>query len=469
MQLRDQSQPYSIIAIDASQVSYLDIKSLVRVGENVIRFPPKSDSNSIYFTLPALGEVSGLWEDMDLSWEAHHPHQKFRNQYPFVKSAHPNDGKRTLTRKRTLALGGPFDTSMSYRRELLGHMQHNGRCYVCYESFSEFRSRNQRFGMQFCETCLASLTVEPADAQKIPGLLRLFEQGGSGVWEPSRFLIAAIEGFWLPEVDEILRNFTGIDYHTTVAKQRYLHYLYAATAPEVEKGLRATKRMARGMIVVEAKKLWDAPKGFARAVTDDIDRFRRSFAPTSKLSQFLYPDQLLHVEAISLPHDTEAMYIRDHTEHLQSIGGVRAFMQSPDRIVNAARLMVSDLIQAKNRVTTLVQAAHEWHVNRLSASLTFERLMSSGYVPGGAGHRGTRFQVILEKLHLLPAEITWGLLLTKDGLENAMKVLPRIIESSCIACPRSNLLASRGIDGIVSHVRECHPDMFWSGKFEING
>ena len=444
----------------------MEIVTLVAVGECVLRYRPKSDMKSIYFRLPALRELSGLWEDIDLSCGAHHPHRKYRNMYPFVKSiSHCDKNIDHYTRKRTLALGGPFDISISYRRELLGHLHYNGRCYICYESFNEHRSRMHRFGMQFCEPCLASLTVEPIDTQKVPGLQRLLEQASNGIWHPSRFPLAAGQGYWLPQVDEILRSFIGIDYNTTIAKQQYLDYFYAATTPEVEKGFRAAKREARGLIVQEAKKLWDAPNGFARAVTDDIDRLRRSFAPTSKLSKFLFPDQLLHVEAIALPHDTEATWIQDQTEDLHTVYEVQTLMQSPTQIMVVARRMVTDLIQAKDQVTTLVEAAHEWHVGRLSASLSFEQLLS----PGGAGNRATRFKVILEKLHLVPAEVTWGLLLTPAGSDKAKKTLPRLIESSCIACPKTQMLAPRGIDGIVGHVRQNHPNMFWSGKFEING
>ena len=466
VQLHRPLEAYSVMEIDASQVSPMEIMSLVAVGENVFRYRPKSDLKSIYFRLPALRELSGLWKDVDLWCGARHPRRGYRNIYPFVKSiSHHDQTINHYTRKRTLALGGPFDIAISYRRELLGHLHYDERCYICYESFSEDTTRMHRFGMQFCQPCLKSSTVEPIDTQKVPGLRRLLEQASNGIWHPSRFPSAAGQGYWLPQVDEILRSFLGIDYGTIVAKQQYLEYFYAATTPEVEKGLCAAKREARGLIVQEAKKLWDAPKGFEKATTDDIDRLRSSFAPTSKLTKFLFPDHLLHVEAIPLPHDTEALWLADHTEGLQTVNEIRTFMRSPDRLVAAARTMLLDLIRTKARVTTLVQAAHEWHVNRLSASLAFEQLVSRRRRPR---NRATRFNVVLEKLHLMPA-VTQGIRLTPAGSEKAKKVLTRLIESSCIECPRTRMLAPRGIDGIVGHTKKYHNDVFWSGNFELKG
>lgn len=447
---------YSVSAIDASSAHF---NSKVQVDDIAVNYPAANGFNSSYFTLPALTEVSGLAAEVYDNTGVHHPERKYLNQYPFIKS------RSYPIRKRTLALGGPFDISISYRRELLGHLLHDGRCYICYESFNDWRSRVQRFGMPFCESCVASLTVTWVDAQKIPSLLELLARAGHGPWEPFRFSLVATEGFWRPKVDEILQSFIGTDYSTTVAKQQYFDYLHAALAP-VEDGLRAAKRHTRGMIVVEAKKLWDAPRGFAKAESDAIESMRTTYAPTDKLSKFLFPDRDLYTEAVYLPHDIEASWVGDHMDRLHSMSQVLTFMLSPTRIADTARSMVLDLIKNKAKVTTLVKAAHEWHVNRLSATPTFEQLVWPP--PGTRGYRGTRFNVILEKLHLVDADITCGISLTPDGEETAKRLLPKIIQASCVACPQTNMLAPRGIDGVVSHVRERHPDMFWDRKFEID-
>ena len=453
-QAQNPSLYYNVNGIDTSQAV---MPSAMQLSEKTADYNQVRDPQQLYFTIPGLAGLSSLWQDMDLSTDTKHPKQQHREQYPFIKPFY------FKPRKRILALGGPIDNSIRYRRELLGNLHYGSRCYICYEVSNTQRPTTQKFGMFFCDNCLTALTLHPSIAAQIPGLPAVLDTGAGGVWRPTRLSTDGL--YWIPEVDEVLRATIGIDYDTAVAKQKYFDYLHQITGREGRKSTSPDARKLRTMVVEEAKMLWSAPK--LPLDVDTIKRLRESFLPAAELAKFLFPGHLLYEESIYLPHDTEAVYLEDPVSQL-SAWSMREHARSPGWSVETARTMVEDLVRYKRTVTVVYQACHEWNVARLRVSLpsVTEDILSAKIV---APNNYQRLIVILEKLHLLQNPITGNVGLTPEGKKKAMKVLPSIVECACIGCPKSHMLAPRGIDSVVTHMATHHYELFWAGKFLLEG
>lgn len=70
--------------------------------------------------------------------------------------AHPRDQRfypTTPTRIRLMALGGPFQPWLDYRRELAGHLHCGMRCYICFELAGKYRQYKRIWGMIWCIDC----------------------------------------------------------------------------------------------------------------------------------------------------------------------------------------------------------------------------------------------------------------------------------------------------------------------------
>ena len=421
---------------------------------------------TISYTLPSLTRVSDLELEVEAHGDTKHPKSGSLHQYPVVK---PNLNK---TRKRILALGGPFDTTISYRREILGHLHQKERCFSCYEHFSGGIDRGHPFGANFCGECVLSLVLKDNDVTELRGLRVLLNRARLRAFGMrDQLSYGGRAGYWIPAVDELLRKEIGIDYKTAVAKQLYFTYLWQAPRPRsLAKG--REQRDVRNLLVGEVKRLWDNPSCLDKDFTTILLNMRSRFAPTSKLAEFLFPDHLLYEDAVYFPHDTKAKWLLDPVSTV-SDDLLNTLVNGPSTKLNAwlnvtARVLIIDLLLHKN-VTKLIEAAEEWHVQRLRADLQdYEKIMTRALAEPPK-NRANRLRVILEKLHLLTGDINYKIGLNAGGEALAKRVLPGLIEKACIACPHSWLLSPRGIEGVVKHMREVHPGMFWKGDFLIQG
>ena len=79
-------------------------------------------------------------------------------------------------RIRNLALGGPFQPEIDYRRELAGWLQYARRCQICALSFhSSWRPHRMAFGVLFCHGCYDKYILSKSD----PHLLTLLSATNS--------------------------------------------------------------------------------------------------------------------------------------------------------------------------------------------------------------------------------------------------------------------------------------------------
>jgi plasmid stabilization system protein ParE len=325
--------------------------------------------------------------------------------------------------------------------------------------------------MRLCHTCLAPLILKHDEVLELSNLATLLNRAKHGVWVRERLRQGKIDGYWVPQVDDILRIATGLDYKTTVAKQRYFDHIYKAT--KVQRWPEQARQL-RLKIVDVAKKLWDSPADLTAALgtesSSNVRRLRETFVPTSKLPQFLFPEHALYEYADYLPYDADSVWLDDPVNGIWHIHEMSVCMHDQVRISQMAHKMVRDLLSQKNKITTLCKAAHEYHVDRLRTSLqadTFlENLVTQYPRPDQAPQR---LRVILSKLHLIKDQANHRIGLTPRGKAMAAAVLPKLLESACIVCPETQLLAPRGIDGVLVHMRRAHPDKFWYEKFSILG
>ena len=62
-------------------------------------------------------------------------------------------------RLRNLALGGPYQSQLDYRREHLGALHYGRRCQICCETLGELRPYKHAFGVLFCRVCYKKHTL----------------------------------------------------------------------------------------------------------------------------------------------------------------------------------------------------------------------------------------------------------------------------------------------------------------------
>lgn len=118
-------------------------------------------------------------------------------QYPFIRSRFDH------LRKRTLALGGPYDKHVSYRRELLGHAQQRRRCHMCYEIFNPHTNTRAiiHCDLVICKSCYDSMVLTSEQVKSIPSLATLLRKHKNGPFLAGRRKFAQEKGYWLPQVD----------------------------------------------------------------------------------------------------------------------------------------------------------------------------------------------------------------------------------------------------------------------------
>lgn len=83
--------------------------------------------------------------------------------------AHPQDRRfypTTPTRMRVMALGGPFQPWLDYKRELAGHLQYAARCFVCFEVAGKYRRYMQIWGVNWCTKCYDLYMLSMSFAQQ---------------------------------------------------------------------------------------------------------------------------------------------------------------------------------------------------------------------------------------------------------------------------------------------------------------
>jgi hypothetical protein len=102
--------------------------------------------------LPQINNMSAL--SMNVEWSCNLQHPTDTRYYPLIRT-----GKGSF-RVRNLALGGPFQPEIDYRRELAGWLHYGRRCQICALPFhSAYRPYHIDFGVLFCRACHNEYTL----------------------------------------------------------------------------------------------------------------------------------------------------------------------------------------------------------------------------------------------------------------------------------------------------------------------
>ncbi|KPI41240.1 uncharacterized protein AB675_7840 [Cyphellophora attinorum] len=163
------------------------------------------------YMLPRLDNISMLAEENNKIMTRYVAHPRGDDlQYPLIRL------DKATFRTRVLAVGGPYDENLSYRRELLGNMLSSGRCCLCLEAMGP-NFGGEAFKLQFCTKCWDSLTVHMSVYEKhhVTGddILTTVQDA-----LPVNKLLPNGQ-IWLPYADEICRATYQIDFGTALAKQ----------------------------------------------------------------------------------------------------------------------------------------------------------------------------------------------------------------------------------------------------------
>jgi hypothetical protein len=129
----------------------------------LIRYRPSSLLGNRYYwdqsgfqqgliVLPKINNMSELSMNAEWSCNLHHPTDT--RYYPLIRT-----GKDSF-RIRNLALGGPFQPEIDYRRELAGWLHYGKRCQICALPFHQaYRPHQIDFGVLFCWDCYNEYTL----------------------------------------------------------------------------------------------------------------------------------------------------------------------------------------------------------------------------------------------------------------------------------------------------------------------
>lgn len=106
---------------------------------------PERVSPRKFVTLPSLSGLSELSEDVQYSRAI--GHLSDRTYYPFLPAV---GGKYRI---RNLALGGPLQRHLEYRREAAGHIHSEKCCQVCFEIGEINRPIAWEYDVLMCQEC----------------------------------------------------------------------------------------------------------------------------------------------------------------------------------------------------------------------------------------------------------------------------------------------------------------------------
>ena len=329
--------------------------------------------------------------------------------------------------------------------------------------------------------------------------------------------------FYLPEIDDLVRQQTGLDLktHTIVAKQ----CRYALEANRVQRSIvEARRRIIRRRIIAFAKLMWEGVdpdpdlvnKNGVLTLQDRHDlsspttyrNFRERFAPTSNLERFLFPEYLISDTPQDVPYDDLSGWMADPTMALSRNTTVD---DVNDRWVSdVAETMLSHLTAwfdyryihkgFGGYVVSWVNAAKEFHTRRLEAELESGLTVDIGWAPtitrgrrefsrirklrakcGLQEERGIEMPSVPKRLdvHDFSVPYTLGQYAQLDNRaavaanmrQRKINDFNKIIKHTCVSCPvTGGLFFPAGIQGMLDHMIIFHPMKFWySDDFHIMG
>jgi hypothetical protein len=404
------------------------------------------------YTLPRLDNISMLAEENDKIMMRYVAHPRGSDlQYPLIRL------DKATFRTRVLAIGGPYDKTLSYRRELLGNML-SSRCCLCLEGMGP-NFGGEAFKLQFCIKCWDSVTVHLSVYEKhhVTGddVLKTVQAG-----IPINKLLPNGQ-IWLPHADEICRATYQIDLGTALAKKAYLHQL--ARYKNKEDRLSSAQRKLRIKILEAAQKIWTDPAHPGRELVAgptkaQIEYMNQSFLPARKLGDVLFSPLALAHEALLIPSEDHKGYPVDPTLGATRHAVAVDWLEDDNRVMVLAADMLGLLWTTKSLNTKLVQLAQNYHVARLREA--FDAKNPTKHSQRIADHHSEKkfkkgMRITLAKLQIEPDETTAAVALTatSKAMHDARELLPGIIGAACSLCPATAQVSPRGLRAVVDHIR----------------
>lgn len=330
---------------------------------------------------------------------------------------------------------------------------------------------------------------------------------------------ANTEIYFKPEIDSLLTIFTGLDYDTN-------HLVYKRWQQEAEKDRRETstletrRRAVRYMVVAAAEDMWNGIEPFPIPIlcpeTGNIigwnrlpdsptkssyKVFRKRFAPTRVLKNFLFPDYALCDNPHQLPYSAATGWMDDPTMSLKKSDDFRQVVTHA-WIRDKARAMLSCLTDWRHAeyyrkgrggyVTNWMDAVKEWHITRMEAELNSGAIVRMDHIAKGL--QGDRHYWRIHKLRIklglqdegskfmkpLPKHPERGIAVSREAYDEfqrldqratraehkqleGMKHFNNMVRHTCVACPETSLLLyPMGFEGMLEHLRAWHPKLYFT-------
>ncbi|KAI9757789.1 MAG: hypothetical protein M4579_003325 [Chaenotheca gracillima] len=318
--------------------------------------------------------------------------------------------------------------------------------------------------------------------------------------------------YYLPEVNEILRNATGLD--ASAHEFKIVEMLHMKDMIRAEKSIVGKKRsVVRWQIIFAAERIWEGNDPFPEIViseengilfeqrmdmpTEDTFRHARErWAPTSSLRHLLFRPQDLTDTPTTLEMSNFRTWLDDPTKYLKTNGD---FAYVTDVwICECAWSMIQRLAQHirpnyfdkgfGGTVDAWDSIIKNWHIARLEQELLSGKTFKLEGVP--EEFRGFLLE-LKEKLGIpkdlrapsrlriwiRPGQTREEYVKAFEKHANAtteyskhLAQFNKIVRASCQRCPiTGRLFYPWGIEGLVDHVKYGHPDFFYGGNFHIVG
>lgn len=283
-------------------------------------------------------------------------------------------------------------------------------------------------------------------------------------------------------------------------------------------------RPLRQKLVEYAKMIWGGQDPFPDIVKIDPDdqehstrprhhiandpyrRWRETWAPTEKLSEFLFPKFLLANDPLSVSydgktHDKEWLDLPACFHRGSDTGAIqeRDLCDAAEHMLRRLILFEDDghvMLKRGMQVSTWVAAAESYHARRLEKELQSGATVHFDFPVDVAPFR-FRVRALRVKLDLQrPGEDEMLLVPGRVTLQEGSRIFPtievhirhdqfaiqarqsyrrklaefnKILLGSCFTCPRTGSHFSPfGVDGLIKHIRVHYPMIFWSHEEEFH-
>lgn len=328
-----------------------------------------------------------------------------------------------------------------------------------------------------------------------------------------------IRKYFLPEIDEVLRIWTGVDFATNVVilkKRRHANHVQSLEVSRLER----YRREVRHAIVAAAQKIWEGvdpnpellPRDGLLAkewsltmqdLTPDTFRYyRERWAPTSKLPEFLFAPYDLAEFPTKVPLALSGTgYMTDPTTCIRSVSKFVRTFPSARWVSNRAMEMVHRLVIWSDpryclkgyggHVSKWVDAATKYHMRRFEQDLLNQTTVNMARIPpeehDSIFYRHLRharekagLQLKGSSILQIPQRPAPGSYLDQYSFEEFVRLdrraafeeqkragqletFNKLMRHTCQCCPMSGWrYFPQGYEGLIEHMRYHHSMQFWA-------